>query len=796
MKEVVGLIVVCAFLSVNISAQIVSNGGFTSGTAGWYFHAQGGASATGTVSGGVFHANISKGGTEAWHVQLLQGNVLIQKDSTYLVKFEAYADAERSIQAGVGMNQDPWSGYGGTEVLLDTVIQEYEFTFKMNSTTNSNSRVVFDLGGSSTNVHIDNVSVSFAPPVEYKGMKPTPFTKGVNLTNWFQADSPYQIDFTKYTKEDFENIKSLGADVIRLPINLHSMVGPAPDYALDSLFTFFLDQVVDWAEELELHLILDNHTFDPSVDTSPDIGDILIPVWTNMAEHYKDRSEYVYYEVLNEPHGISEALWNSIQLDVVEAIRTVDTKHTIVVGPANFNSYSTLSQMPEYPDTNLIYTYHFYDPFLLTHQGASWTDPSLVSLSGIPFPYDASKMPTVPNDLQGTWVESSFPSYAEQGTAEHVQNLLGVAIEFAEIRGVAIFCGEMGVYSNNSDNESRVNWHTIVNAYLTEQGVAWTNWDYHGGFGIFEPGSNGLFDHDLNVPIIEAMGFNVPPQTEYVIKPDSTDFFIYDDYTAKGVSGSGSGETLNFYDKSDPVKGQFNIKWAGANQYQAITFDFQPNKDLSVMIEREYYAVIMWVKADNPETSFDLRFHDTKTGPEDHPWRMFYRVDNSVVDFDGKWHYLIVPLNEFTEMGSWDNGEWHTPEGLFDWSAIDNLNIVAEAGAHENAQFWFDEISIGGYVLPSTENMDGLPDEFHLDQNYPNPFNPNTVIRYQLPVNSTVDLKVFDMLGREVAVLVDQQQAAGNHSVTFNASGLASGMYFYELRAGELTQIRKMMLLK
>lgn len=95
-----------------------------------------------------------------------------------------------------------------------------------------------------------------------------PFSRGVNLTNWFQAGSARQIPFTKYNQQDLANIKSLGCDVIRLPINLHAMTEDAPDYTLDPLFLFFLDQVVDWAEELELHLILDNHTFDPSSSTS------------------------------------------------------------------------------------------------------------------------------------------------------------------------------------------------------------------------------------------------------------------------------------------------------------------------------------------------------------------------------------------------------------------------------------------------------------------------------------------------------------------------------------------------
>ena len=125
----------------------------------------------------------------------------------------------------------------------------------------------------------------------------TPFSKGVNLTNWFQAGSAFQIQFTKYTKADFQQIQGLGCDVIRLPINLNFMTQGAPDYTLEPIFFRFLDSAVSWAEELDMHLILDNHTFDPSVSIDPAVEQVLVKVWKQMAIHYKDRSDNIFYEV-------------------------------------------------------------------------------------------------------------------------------------------------------------------------------------------------------------------------------------------------------------------------------------------------------------------------------------------------------------------------------------------------------------------------------------------------------------------------------------------------------------------
>lgn len=96
----------------------------------------------------------------------------------------------------------------------------------------------------------------------------------------------------------------------------------------------------------------------------------------------------------------------------------------------------------------------------------------------------------------------------------------------------------------------------------------------------------------------------------------------------------------------------------------------------------------------------------------------------------------------------------------------------------------------------SADFTDGLPDAISLKQNYPNPFNPVTVISYELPNQSNVRISVYDMLGRNVAVLVDENMSAGAHQVTFDAANFASGMYLYRLETADMVLTRKMMLIK
>ncbi|MBC8043984.1 MAG: T9SS type A sorting domain-containing protein, partial [Rhizobacter sp.] len=109
-------------------------------------------------------------------------------------------------------------------------------------------------------------------------------------------------------------------------------------------------------------------------------------------------------------------------------------------------------------------------------------------------------------------------------------------------------------------------------------------------------------------------------------------------------------------------------------------------------------------------------------------------------------------------------------------------------------------LAIRSATLRAGEAGANLPREFELKQNYPNPFNPGTVIEYELPVKSDVAIKVFDMLGREVQSIVNEQKAAGRYEVKFNAARLSSGIYFYRLIAkseqGITLRTKKMTLVK
>jgi endoglucanase len=328
---------------------------------------------------------------------------------------------------------------------------------------------------------------------------------------------------------------------------------------------------------------------------------------------------------------------------------------------------------------------------------------------------------------------------------------------------------------------------------LEEKGIAWT---FLTGW-IFEKGTAGCFETDLDTMITSALGLTPPAQKEPASEPETSGFTIYDDFIMHGLIESGwfsTGE-YDLYSKESPHNGNSCLRITGFEQYGNISFRFSPLRDLSFLANRGS-ALDLWIRCASPGTQIDIRFEDTKTtNPQDHPWRMSTTLNSSVVAWDGKWHHLRIPLKNFVESGSWDNNQWYNPQGLFDWKAAERFIIDAQHHSLAGIDIFFDDIRISD---PSTNVTFGVasPGEYQLQQNYPNPFNPSTVIRYTLPHGTDVELTVYNTRGQRVAVLVQGYQDGGEHEVRFEGGSLAGGVYFYRLKAADFEEIKKLLFLR
>lgn len=197
-------------------------------------------------------------------------------------------------------------------------------------------------------------------------------------------------------------------------------------------------------------------------------------------------------------------------------------------------------------------------------------------------------------------------------------------------------------------------------------------------------------------------------------------------------------------------------------------------------------------------------------------------VPDSAAASPGTWGVGFTPLfhsgwtnnAKYDEIGGKDTVfRFPAKDTAFDWTQYTVVYPVPKDTAakafsvriHVYARFqgtiYFDDLTVNMEAPTSVERISSVVEKFNLEQNYPNPFNPTTTIKYSIPQNSMVKLRIFDMLGREVRTLVSTEQTAGTYSATWNGENnfglkVASGTYIYRIEAGNYSQIKKMLLLK
>ncbi len=525
------------------------------------------------------------------------------------------------------------------------------------------------------------------------------FTRAVNLSGWFETASARHILPRRYDSQDFRDLAAIGVEAIRLPINVHAMASTSPERAIDPLLFDFLDMAIGWAEEAGLYIIIDNHSFDPVIPTDANIEATLLAVWPQIASRYRDRSDLVLYEILNEPHGIDPARWARVQGKVIEAIRSVDSRHWIVVGGADFNSIAQMERLPRYKDDRLIYTFHFYEPYVFTHQGTFWTKPSLKELSGIPFPPTRSA-PRLPASLGGTWLEEAVKSYPVKGTEASVLRALEAPIRFSRERNVPVFCGEIGVFLANTGPEDRVRWYTLVRNRLEEGGLSWALWDAYGSFGMFVPGQGVEIPEALDDGIARALGFT-PSSAGSVRRADGTketgSLVIYDDYPARGMIYTGyvSRGEVDLYAPGGK-ESSHAIRMRELDRYNYLGLSFSKSVDLSAFSRDG--ALVLSVRTNGAPVRVDVRLVNPDEMPDDMPWRMSYTLDLPAASTAEGWRSVTIPLSAMTVTGAW-KGQWIEPKGdAFDWSRVRSIEIAAEHADLRGVDLILDDIA----VVPSS----------------------------------------------------------------------------------------------
>ncbi|MBS0000067.1 MAG: glycoside hydrolase family 5 protein [Cyclobacteriaceae bacterium] len=239
-----------------------------------------------------------------------------------------------------------------------------------------------------------------------------------------------------------------------------------PPYQISGVFFERLDWTVMEALDRGFAVIIDNHQYRVMGADPMGLREMFLASWVQMAEHYKDFPDNVYFGLLNEPNNnLTPYLWNYLMLDAYRIVRESNPDRTLVIGPGNWNGFSALEELklPE-KDRNIIVEVHYYSPHKFTHQGVSG-NPTGVTWRGTPEEKKA--------------VEDDFQKAADWG----------------EKHNRPLFLGEFGVI-HEADQESAVKWLTFVVEQMKKHGMSWSMWDLMGSnMGVFDQENRRWINH-------------------------------------------------------------------------------------------------------------------------------------------------------------------------------------------------------------------------------------------------------------------------------------------------------------
>jgi aryl-phospho-beta-D-glucosidase BglC (GH1 family) len=331
--------------------------------------------------------------------------------------------------------------------------------------------------------------------------------KGVNFSLWLESPYPYFCAPASYpnnslfTRQTVQQAKAMCFQTIRVPVMFEAfdIIGPTPVDPRVIRALPMLDSVIAWTKEANMNVVIDNHIADDITDMC---GNNLQNLYGITDANYASRAQvtaakwkaiaarfaytdpnHVFFELRNEPNGVSDANVHKFFQTVIDTVRKYDNKHTLIVGNSGYYDVGYLAASTPYSDNNLIYTFHTYTPFTEVNQGGE----GIVNIATAPF----TAYPTV---AQKTAIKNEF--LAAQGWSQ-AHNLPVILGEF----------GSRTMAEAKGDHTSRCEWIKTYGEMLDSTHFPWTYWDYNTYSEDYGDGSGvhyryGIFDNPTNNPAL------------------------------------------------------------------------------------------------------------------------------------------------------------------------------------------------------------------------------------------------------------------------------------------------------
>lgn len=284
--------------------------------------------------------------------------------------------------------------------------------------------------------------------------------RGVNFGNALEA--PKEGDWgMKIEPEFFPIIKQAGFNHIRLPVKWTSHASQEAPFTVDKVFFERVDEILKLAEASQLRVVLNHHHYD-ELDKKP--GTELpraIAIWKQIAARYRDRGDWLYFELMNEPHDElnKDNAWSELIPPLLAAVRETNPTRPVIIGPPFWNGMWALDKFKLPDDPKLIVTVHYYNPFHFTHQGAHWAKDSEKWL-GTKWTGDEKELAAVTKEFDGT------AAWAKENKRP-------------------IYLGEFGAFSK-ADDESRARWSKAITSEAEKRGWSWSYWEFGAGFAVYD----------------------------------------------------------------------------------------------------------------------------------------------------------------------------------------------------------------------------------------------------------------------------------------------------------------------
>lgn len=336
--------------------------------------------------------------------------------------------------------------------------------------------------------------------------------RGTNVSHWLSQNNEDRGEARRLhiQEDDFARLDSLGFDFVRLPID-EVQFWDEDGNKLPEAWEL-MTNAINWAEKHHLRTIVDlhiirSHYFNAvnegggnanTLFTSEKAQQDLINMWYQLSDVLKGYSvDSVAYEFMNEPVAEDHEQWNQLIAKVHKALREREPQRTLVIGSNMWQSYGTIKylKVPE-NDKNIILSFHYYNPMILTHYGAWWT-PIGKYTGKVNYPgvlVSKEDYDTASDSVKAVIDENKFTT--EEWNIDRIRADFKDAIEAAKKYNLQLFCGEWGVYEP-VDRELAYKWTKDMLTVFDEFNIAWTTWCYDADFGFWDQKKHDFKDKGL-----------------------------------------------------------------------------------------------------------------------------------------------------------------------------------------------------------------------------------------------------------------------------------------------------------